>query len=418
MNRNQNNHFSIVLSNRVDKKSFIKKLIANEFHGKLVDLAQLNGVVFSDIAINGVIEREDRYDRATISAPDNRKLATFSAGERRKEFFRYCVAQNPDFMVLDNPFNHLDNASRTDLIKSIEEISSSVLIIQLANREDEILPFIERTVTIKDNSFAFEDIKPIQKVQFKPWSPSIPEPYRRVELSSETLVRFDSVSVNYGDKKVVNSVSWTVKTGEFWQLTGPNGAGKSTLLSLITGDNPKGYGQELYIFGRKKGSGESVWDIRKRIGYFSCFMTELFGRHHTLEQMILSGFFDSIGLYERPSDPQRKIADQWLALANLSELRNVPFIDLSIGLQRVALIVRAVIKHPPLLILDEPLEGLDDENSSLVKNLINVLTTKMRITTIYVSHRVEQDISPDCIFELIPTEMGSIGRVTVRENHQ
>ena len=100
---------------------------------------------------------------------------------------------------------------------------------------------------------------------------------------------------------------------------------------------------------------------------------------HTLEQMILSGFFDSIGLYERPSDPQRKIADQWLALANLSELRNVPFIDLSIGLQRVALIVRAVIKHPPLLILDEPLEGLDDENSSLVKNLINVLTAKMRI---------------------------------------
>jgi len=411
MNRNHNNHFSLVLSNRVDKKSFIDQLFANEFHDKLVDLDQLKGILFSDFSINRTIEQEYRYDKAQISTNDNRKLSTFSAGERRKAFLRYCMSQKPDFLVLDNPFNHLDKRSRAELTTLIEAISSSVLIIQLTNREDETLPFIDNKLRIKDNSFAFEAIRQSPTPPPELCYAAIPEPYRRVTVSSDTLVKFVSVSVSYGDKKVVDGISWTIRPGEFWQLTGPNGAGKSTLLSLISGDNPKGYGQELYIFGRKKGSGETVWDIKKQIGYFNCFMTELFNRHHTLEEMILSGFFDSVGLYERPSDLQRKIAEQWLKFTNLYDLRKVPFIDLSIGLQRVALIIRAVIKHPPLLILDEPLEGLDEENSLLAVNLINFLAQKTEITILYVSHRIEPRLSPTAIFELLPGPTGSTGRI-------
>jgi len=408
---NRNHHFSLILSNRVDKKSFIDQLFANELHDKLVDLDQLKGIFFSDFSINRVIEQEYRYDKAQISTTNNRKLSTFSAGERRKAFLRYCMSQNPDFLVLDNPFNHLDKSSRAELTRFLEEISSAVLIIQLTNREDEILPFIQNKVRIKNNSFGLEDIKQSPTPQPELCYAAIPKPYRKLNISSDTLVKFVSVSVSYGDKKVVDGISWTIKPGEFWQLTGPNGAGKSTLLSLISGDNPKGYGQELYIFGRRKGSGETVWDIKKQIGYFNCFMTELFNRQHTLEEMILSGFFDSLGLYEKPSDLQRKIADQWLKFTNLSDLRKVPFIDLSIGLQRVALIIRAVIKHPPLLILDEPLEGLDEENSLLAVNLINFLAQKTEITILYVSHRIEPRLSPTAIFELVPGGYGSTGRV-------
>ncbi|MEP6805574.1 MAG: ATP-binding cassette domain-containing protein, partial [Flavobacterium sp.] len=164
----------------------------------------------------------------------------------------------------------------------------------------------------------------------------------------------ENVSVSYDDRKIVDQISWTIKEGEFWQLIGPNGSGKSTILSLITGDNPKGFGQDLYLFGRKKGTGESVWDIKKQIGIFTTSMTDLFQKGHTLEEMILSGFFDSIGLYTEPTTLQKQIVTQWLEVIEMSSLRKKRFIDLSIGQQRVALIVRAVLKHPPLLILDEP----------------------------------------------------------------
>jgi molybdate transport system ATP-binding protein len=156
-------------------------------------------------------------------------------------------------------------------------------------------------------------------------------------------------------------------------------------LSLITGDNPKGFGQNLFLFGRKKGSGESVWDIKKQIGIFTTSMTDLFQKGYTLEQMILSGFFDSIGLYIEPTRIQKKIVSEWLQVIEMNGLAKKRFVDLSIGQQRVALIVRAVLKHPPLLILDEPVEGLDDENVDLVIQLINTIKQETNVSILYVS---------------------------------
>jgi molybdate transport system ATP-binding protein len=178
---------------------------------------------------------------------------------------------------------------------------------------------------------------------------------------------------------------------------------------LITGENAKGYGQNLYLFGHKKGSGESIWDIKKQIGYFSNEMAASYQNSHTLEQMILSGFFDSVGLYNEPTLQQKKIVQEWLDLIGLSLLKNRVFKQLTIGQQRLALIVRAVLKHPPLVILDEPLEGLDDENSSLITQLINILITETTMTIIYVSHRIESSLSPKAIFELSPSSDGSKG---------
>jgi len=167
----------------------------------------------------------------------------------------------------------------------------------------------------------------------------------------------------------------------------------------------------LYLFGRKKGSGESVWDIKKNIGIFSTSMTQLFKKTQTLEQMVLSGFFDSIGLYIQPTITQKQIAAQWLEVVGMSSLKNKSFHRLSLGQQRVVLIVRAVLKHPPLIILDEPLEGLDDQNSALVTDLINILIQETNMTIIYVSHRIEPALKPTSVFGLIPTEMGSIGKI-------
>jgi molybdate transport system ATP-binding protein len=238
---------------------------------------------------------------------------------------------------------------------------------------------------------------------------SIPNGTQNINFESDILVKFNNVCVSYNDKKIVKEINWTIKKGEFWQLIGPNGAGKSTLLSLITGENTKAYGQDIYIFGQKKGSGESIWDLKKRIGYFSTTLTELFSRNQTLEQLILSGFFDSIGLYKKPEESQIYIVNQWLKIINLLEHKKTPFLKLSLGQQRLALIIRAIIKQPPLLILDEPLEGLDDENSTLVTQLINYLISTSTITILYVSHRLESKLLPKLILELVPQKEGSIG---------
>ena len=178
---------------------------------------------------------------------------------------------------------------------------------------------------------------------------------------------------------------------------------------MITGENAKSYGQDLYLFGTKKGSGESIWDIKKQIGHFSTAMTDLYLKSHTLEQMILSGFFDSVGLYVQPSSTHIKLVSEWLDLIEMSHLKNKVFNQLSIGQQRLALIVRAIVKHPPLVILDEPLEGLDDTNASLITQLINTLLLETTMTIIYVSHRIEPSLSPKAILELIPSPEGSIG---------
>jgi len=404
-------HWDILLSNQVNKKAFIDTLLAGEAKGDLAIFNNQKGILFSDISIEKFIEKEFQYDSVEASKTSNRQLRTFSSGERKKEFLRYCIDQKPDFIIFDNPFDHLDQASRVVLAESLQKLTDSIAIIQLLNRNVDVLDFVPNKALIKDNTF---ELHPFVKNDnpFKTLNTAaIPKAIEPHSFHESVLIKLDEVSVSYEERKIINNISWTVKQGEFWQLIGPNGSGKSTILSLITGDNPKGFGQNLFLFGRKKGTGESVWEIKKQIGIFTTSMTDLFQKGHTLEQMILSGFFDSIGLYTEPTTHQKQIVNQWLEVIEMTHLRKKRFIDLSIGQQRVALIVRAVLKHPPLLILDEPVEGLDDENVDLVIQLINTIKQETNVSIIYVSHRIEQGLAPTSVFELLPSETGSIGKI-------
>lgn len=399
-------HWDILLSNQADKKNFIATLLSGKIEGKLSDFNNQKGILFSDIAIQKLIEEEYIHDSIEATTDFHRNLRTFSSGERKKEFLKYCLRQNPDYIILDNPMDHLDQASRLELATAIETISNSVRIIQLVNRTVDLLPFIANKAQINDNSFELNDINAIEH-SLKNNEYKIP--IHKEVFKDGILIKMNKVSVSYDERPIINSLSWTVKQGEFWQLIGPNGSGKSTLLSLISGDNVKGYGQDIELFGRKKGSGESIWEIKKKIGSFSTSMTDLFNRNTTLEDMILSGFFDSIGLYTQPTTLQRKIVSQWLDLIEMTSLKNKIFNRLSIGQQRVALITRAVLKHPPLLILDEPIEGLDDHNVALVIQLINTIKRETNITILFVSHRIEPNLAPNSVLELQISPTGSKG---------
>ncbi len=411
------NHYAIFLSNGSDKNLLIEQILSKNLSGILVNFNKIEGVLFSKISITAILEEEDRHGFTEVTKSLNRSLKSMSSGEQKRVFLHYLLAQKFDFMILDNPFDNLDIATRESLKTMFCEASKKTIIIQLVHRERDLLPFIESILTLENkHNFILQPDKQAFLQQYHAsqknhFTGKIPPTLRMYENVQQELIKFQNVKVNYNEKPILQDITWTIRKGEFWHLTGPNGSGKTTILSMITGDNPKGYGQNLTLFGLKKGSGESIWTIKENIGYVTPSMVDLFSTRHTLAQILISGFHDSIGLYIYPTDSQIDTANSWLKLIGMEEFTDKLFCLLSAGQQRMALVVRAMIKHPPLLILDEPIAGLDDFHSLLVVSLINKIADESNTAILYVSHQEEEGLFPKQIFELIPTENGAIGRI-------
>jgi len=389
--------------------------------GNLFDFSlppgNLKGEVFSNKTLQYFIDEELRHDHFELVAGVQNRLSLSSSGEQRKALLSYIVARNPDYIIVENVFDSLDKVTRQSILASLSQLAEEVLLIQIFCRKDELLPFVETiyiiegnaiSSTLKKDEFAARPVVNPEDI----FSGSIPPPIKMYELQPGPLVKMKDVEVAFNGRPVLQKICWEINPGEFWQLTGPNGSGKSTLLSLITGNSPKGYGQDLVLFGNKKGTGETVWEIKAKIGYFTPTMTQQFERQDSIEQMVISGFFDSVGLYIHPSDGQVQIAREWLKLIRMYKDKQQPFRMFPEGKQRMILIARAMVKHPPLLILDEPTAGLDDEMAALFTALINKIAAESNTTILYVSHKQEHGLSPGKIFELIPTQNGSIGQIT------
>jgi molybdate transport system ATP-binding protein len=410
----KNNHWAVFLSNDADTQSFVQQIINGKAIEPFIAFNTLQGVLFSPILLNQLIEEEARRDYSEVTKNIQRQLKSLSSGEQKKALLSYVLAQQPDYIILDNPFDNLDKASQQSLKSMLTDIAENVALIQLINRKTDLLPFIKNGIVVEENN-QFSLLDDITNYIKQPTHTSIllsqkvPPPIHQYTVESNTLIQFNNVTVQYGEKIIVKNINWSIHKNEFWQLIGPNGSGKTTLLTMITGDNVKGYGKDFELFGRKKGSGETVWDIKKKIGYVTPSMTDLFSTRHTLEEMIVSGFHDSIGLYIVPTEMELRLANEWLQLIEMPHLKNIAFCELPLGLQRKALIARAMVKHPPLLILDEPAFGLDNHNTAMATTLINKIASESITTILYVSHRTEDGIHPQFIFELIPTNSGSIG---------
>jgi molybdate transport system ATP-binding protein len=207
---------------------------------------------------------------------------------------------------------------------------------------------------------------------------------------SQVLVRMKSVSVAYNGTKVLQQICWTVRENEQWALLGPNGAGKTTLLSLIMGDNPQAYANDITLFGRRRGSGESIWEIKQHIGWVAPELQLYYPGGATCLDVVCSGFFDSIGLYRQCSSNQREAAMSWMQWLGLSERAKTVFEQISEGEQRLALIARALVKSPALLILDEPCQGLDESNRDRVLQAIDQAGSRLNTSMIYVTHRADE----------------------------
>ncbi len=402
-------HTSIYVTHNCNKDKIIQDIYNGHLQIPHCDLQNLNGALYSTLTINELIKEELIHEHFDVATENKISLVTSSGGQQKKALLNYLLFKNPDYIIIDDVFDNLDAASQQGVIKILQEVAHRIIIIQILNRKKDILPFITNIFTLKDKNF-IAGLNEAEINHSNYYTGNIPAPLYPYPAQQNPLVQFTDVCVSYNNIPVVKNICWQINNGEFWQLAGPNGSGKSTLLSMIFGDNPKAYGQHLILFGIRKGSGESVWDIKEKIGYFNSSITQQFDRMDSIEKMIISGFNDSIGLYIKPTDLQIKLAAQWLQLLNLHYIKHQPFRNFSLAQQRLILIARAMVKHPPLLILDEPTAGLDDESAILFTSLVNKIAAESNTAILYVSHRVENGLSPEFIFELIPGANGSTGK--------
>jgi molybdate transport system ATP-binding protein len=342
----------------------------------------------------------------------NKRLIQLSNGENKRVQLAKALLGNPDILLLDNPFLGLDIAARCmldNLLKKIGEKGISIIITTTSR----FIPFFITDVIIleKDKCVVYDSENfsegfvrnPEQTVLNKQL---LEELTPKEDEDFEYAVQMKKVHVQYGDNIILENIDWRVRQGERWLLSGPNGAGKSTLLSLITADNPQAYANEIYLFDKRRGRGESIWDIKKRIGYVSPELHLYFEPSANAFDVVASGLFDTIGLFRQLNNEQKDRVNKWMHLLEIENLGKELLINLPLGKQRLILLARALVKNPPVLILDEPAQGLDDEQQQLLKNIIEQICEHTNKTLIYVTHL--KDEVPRSITKFLTLEKGRI----------
>jgi molybdate transport system ATP-binding protein len=339
-------------------------------------------------------------------------LIQLSNGENKRLQLAKALFLDPAVLIMDNPFVGLDVEGRQTLHRIIDSIVASGITVILITPPQELPDSITHIAVLENGQLVKAGKRSAVTVPSTAAASDLPADIihslkaRGDANHFTTAVKMVNVTIRYGEKTILQNVNWEVKKGECWSISGPNGAGKSTLLSLVTADNPQAYANELYLFDQRRGSGESIWDIKRRIGFVSPELHLYFDRGTSCFDVIASGLFDTIGLFRQISMAQQEQVQHWISLLQLQAVQRRPLFQLSLGQQRMVLLARALVKNPPLLILDEPCQGLDEEQSVFFKTLINQLCETFNTTLLYVSH-YSKDL-PACITNAAYLEHGKL----------
>ncbi len=334
-------------------------------------------------------------------------IILLSSGELRKYKLAATLFASPRVLIMDNPFIGLDAGTRDQLKQLLKDIAADqpLQVILVLSKSDDIPDFITHVVEVEDMRMLPKVTKEVYLANRKPLPTRVLTtekeeailnlPYRDTDYHAEEVIKMNHVSIRYGERTILKDLDWTVRNGERWALSGQNGSGKSTLLSLVCADNPQSYACDITLFGKARGSGESIWDIKRHIGYVSPELHRSYQRDIPTIKIVASGLSDSVGLYMKPDDKQLETCHFWLSVFGLEGKEERSFLKLSSGEQRLALLARAFVKDPELLILDEPLHGLDNINRRLVKDVIETFCRRDNKTMIEVTHY--KDELPACI---------------------
>ncbi|MEC3878355.1 ATP-binding cassette domain-containing protein [Parapedobacter sp. 10938] len=334
------------------------------------------------------------------------QLIELSSGEHKKLQLIKALWLKPQLLIVDEPYTGLDKASRRKLNGFFDELAVSGVQLVLVTNETELPSCINRFAEVENGRINRVDTAQAFSMDAARTPQPLPAFLREAPTSpSDTMVHMENIHVRYGEKVVLKGINWTVKAGERWLLQGHNGSGKSTLLSLITGDHPQAYANNISLFGQPRGSGESIWEIKERIGIISPELHWYFDKTARVWQAVASGFYDSIGLFRQVSHEQQQKIDQLLAFFELTDVKDRLITTLPLGKQRLVLLARTMIKNPPLLILDEPCQGLDHTQTALFNAVVDELCGFGK-TLIYVGHYETQ--LPSCLEKKMVLEKGEV----------
>ncbi|MDE3185825.1 MAG: ATP-binding cassette domain-containing protein [Bacteroidota bacterium] len=338
----------------------------------------------------------------------NSPLIQLSSGEHKRFQLAKALVNPPQVLLLDTPYTGLDVASVQELNQILDAISkkgTQIILIpgtfpvpdfitSIAFLENKKLSFFGNKENYHADEFNHADENFIYNADL------LPDSSETTQFGS--IVEMKNIHLNYGAHTIFTGLSWEINEGEKWLLKGRNGSGKSSLLSMITGDHPQAYSNEIYLFGKRRGSGESIWDIKQKTGFISPELHAYFDKNVTCFQAIGSGFFDTIGLFKKLSTAQYNTILQWLDFLRVSHVSTKPLHSISASLQRMILLARALVKNPPLLVLDEPCQGLDQKQSTQFVSLVDSICSGTNKTLIYVSHD-ERNV-PECIEKVFQLE--------------
>lgn len=322
------------------------------------------------------------------------QVIKLSNGETKRLLIAAALIKNPQVLVLDHPLTGLDANTRESFSHLLSQITTSGILIIIASGPWELPDAVTHVAVMKNNQIIHTGTMPgFQPSAFDFVHPMPVDMNLLKELITDhpsaqfaTILQMKDVNVEYDGRKILDDISWLVKKGERWALSGPNGAGKSTLLSLVNGDNPQAYANDITLFDRRRGTGESIWDIKKQIGFVSPELFQYFPTDSSCLHVIESGFYDTVGLFRRTDPAKEEICLRWMKLLHLHQYAHKLFSMISPSAQRLCLLARALVKNPALLILDEPTQALDTSQQQFFTGLIDNICSISSVTLIYVSH--------------------------------
>lgn len=360
-------------------------------------------------------------DDLSLQTFSQRGIRFLSSGQVRKALLARglygALGSSGKLLILDEPLESIDRQSRQHIDACIARyLDDSFASIHLSRRVSEIPPYCTHLALFRE--LALIDQGEIDVVRgtdafaalttTRPELPaSIPVVTTPQSSPPEPLIELSAVNAAYGEQAILSDINWRMGVGEHVLVEGPNGCGKSTLLSLIDGENHKGYGQNVVLFGRRKGSGESVWELKARFGLVSNELHNKYVKGWRVIDVVVSGFFDSVGLYDDSGGAEKERARAWLDTCGLKALESRYYHELSFGQQRLVLLARAMVKQPVILVLDEPCVGLDDLHRAKILGLLDLIARDSATQLIYVSH-IEGE-QPRCInrrYRFVPVEQG------------
>jgi molybdate transport system ATP-binding protein len=323
-----------------------------------------------------------------------------STGEFKKACIVKAYQSKPLILFIEEPYTGIDSDGRKKVDALLHELTIAGTSLVIASSGRRIPGFINRVYNFEELEInSKEDRRLFDNTDengYKALKIKMPE-QRSDGISNAFELR--NVTIRYGERIILNNISWKVRKNEKWALTGVNGSGKSTLLSMVYADNPQVYSNEVYVFDKQRGTGESIWEIKERIGFYSSELHRYFDKSKTIAEAIQS--LANGNPYKKidQSAEVKNFVAETLKLFELEMKLDKPLFELSNVQQKLVLMIGAMAKNPLLLILDEPFQGFDELLIKKCKFLIDEFCKNRAL--VFVSHVMEE--IPGCIenkFEL------------------